>query len=96
MHYSIEAIEESLNDPETREKFTNVDGINPAERLTVMDVGITPQDDSKSVVRNQQGLLVAIAALQEIETGKVDIMPDEESCGEIPLPSSIAKVMKVK
>jgi len=47
----IEAIEESLNDTDMRERFDNIDGINPDERLTIQAVGITPQDDSKSIVR---------------------------------------------
>ena len=85
----IEAIEESLNDTDMRERFDNIDGINPDERLTIQAVGITPQDDSKSIVRNLQGMLVAIATLQEAENGEVEILPDVEYYGEIPLPKNI-------
>ena len=90
---SIATIETSLND--NIESF-DIDRINSKDRLTILDVGIEPQDDSKSVVRNQQGVLVAIASMQELQNGKVEILPDVEYCGEVALPSNIAEAMKVK
>tara|TARA_Y100000310_G_scaffold334271_1_gene413716 strand:+ start:845 stop:1909 length:1065 start_codon:yes stop_codon:yes gene_type:complete len=83
---SIATIEESLN--ELSDTF-EIDGLNPNERLTALDVGIEPVDDSKSVVRNLQGMIVAIASLQEAENGEVEILPDVEYYGETPLPSKI-------
>ena len=90
---SITTIETSLND--NIDTF-DIDRINSNDRLTILDVGIEPQDDSKSVVRNQQGVLVATASMQELQNGKLEILPDVEYFGEIALPANIAEAMKVK